>query len=59
MGSRQVTTEDNLAWDLFVGLLGTESAVKKAVSNVRKALGDDEVLQLADKYLSGWRPKRF
>lgn len=59
MGSRQVKTEEHLAWDLLVGLFGTEAMVKKAVAHVRKELGDDETLQLADKYLAGWRPKSF
>lgn len=59
MGSRQVKIEDRLAWALLVQTFGSESAVKMVVSNVRKALGDDEALQLADKYLSGWRPESF
>ncbi|MCS5735101.1 KAP family P-loop NTPase fold protein [Herbiconiux daphne] len=59
MDSRQVKTQDHLGWDLLIALFGTESAVKKAADNVRKKLGDDEVLQLVDKYASGWRPERF
>ena len=59
MGSRQVRTEERLAWDLLVGLFGTEAVLKRAVANVRKELGDSDVLRLADKYLAGWRPERF
>lgn len=59
MGSARVKTEVHLAWDLIVGLFGSEDVVKKAIAKVRKTLGDDEVLALADKYLSGWRPKSF
>lgn len=59
MGSRQVRSEDRLAWDLLVQVFGSESAVEEVVGNARRALGDDEALQLADKYLSGWRPDRF
>lgn len=59
MGSRQVKIEDRLAWEPLVQVFGSEDAVKTAVSNVRKTLGDDETLQLADKYLSGWRPESF
>jgi len=55
-GSRQMTSEDRLAWDLLVRVFGSEGAVEEAVGNVRKNLGSDEVIQLADKYLSGWRP---
>lgn len=58
MGSRQVRTEEHLAWDLLVDLFGSEATVKRAVANVRKKLGDSDILQLADKYLAGWRPAR-
>lgn len=58
MGSRQVNAEDRLAWELLVQVFGSEDAVRTAVSNVRMTLGDDKVLQLADRYLSGWRPER-
>lgn len=58
MGSRQVNTEDRLAWELLVQVFGSEDAVGTVVSNVRETLGDDKVLRLADRYLSGWRPKR-
>ena len=57
--SPQVHYEDRLGWDDLVKLFGSEDAVKAVVRSVRKALGDDNVLQLAEKYLSGWRPKRF
>lgn len=59
MGSRQVRSEDRLAWELLVEVFGSEATVEEAVGNVRRALGDNEALQLADKYLSGWRPERF
>lgn len=59
MGSRQVRFQDHLAWDLLVQVFGSEAAVEEAIVNVRRALGDDEALQLADKYLSGWRPDSF
>lgn len=59
MGSRRVRKEDRLAWDLVVRLFGSESTVRKAVANARKRLGSDDILDLADKYLGGWRPERF
>lgn len=59
MGSRQVNAEDRLAWELLVQVFGSEDALRTAVSNVRMTLGDDKVLQLADRYLSGWRPDTF
>ena len=48
--------KDRLDWDKFVYLFGSEDKAKRALSNVRNKLGDDEVLQLADRYLQGWRP---
>ena len=59
IGSRQVKIEDRLAWELLVELFDSEVAVSTVVSNVRETLGDDATLQLADKYLSGWRPESF
>lgn len=59
MGSRQMRSEDRLAWELLVGLLGSEGKVQEAVNVIREKFGDDEVLLLADKYLSGWRPESF
>ncbi|MEX8032721.1 P-loop NTPase fold protein [Microbacterium sp. 20-116] len=58
MGSRKVRTEDRLAWELVVGLFGSEDEVKQAVAEVREKIGDDDILRLADKYLEGWRPER-
>lgn len=59
LGSRQVISEDRLAWELLVKLFESEHAVGEVVRNVRENLGDDDVLELADKYLSGWRPESF
>ncbi|MBO1740806.1 P-loop NTPase fold protein [Leifsonia sp. TF02-11] len=59
MDSRQVRSEDRLAWELLIRVFGSEAALEEAVGKVRKALGDDETLQLADKYLAGWRPETF
>lgn len=56
MGSREVYYEDHLSWESLVKVFGSEDAVAKTVARVRDELGDDEVLRLADKYLSGWRP---
>ena len=49
-------SKDRLDWDNLVKLFGSEDKVKRALSNVRNKLGDDEVLQLADRYLQGWPP---
>ncbi|MCS5494619.1 KAP family NTPase [Curtobacterium flaccumfaciens] len=57
--SRQVVYEDRLAWELLIQVFGSESALREAVESIRATLDDDETLQLADKYLSGWRPDAF
>lgn len=55
--SWQVRSEENLDWKSLVQLFGSEDEIRIVVENVRKKLGDDEVLQLVDKYLQGWRPE--
>ncbi|MBT1585315.1 KAP family P-loop NTPase fold protein [Curtobacterium flaccumfaciens] len=57
--SRQVVYEDRLAWELLIQVFGSESALREAVESIRATLDDNETLQLADKYLSGWRPDAF
>jgi predicted KAP-like P-loop ATPase len=58
-GSRKVKLEDRLAWNLAVEIFGSENEIKKAVDSVRTAFGDDEILQLAERYLSGWKPEHL
>lgn len=58
MDSRSVKTEDRLAWDILLELFGTDVEIQNSVNAIRKRLGEDEVIQLADKYLSGWRPQQ-
>jgi KAP family P-loop domain len=61
MGSRAVTKSARLAWKVLVDIYGTEVALQQRVDELRAADFEDcsEVLQLADRYLSGWRPKDF
>lgn len=58
-GSRHVSSEDHLAWSLLIRVFGSEDEVRKAVGKIRSELGEDNLLLLADKYLSGWRPKQL
>lgn len=58
MDSRSVKTEERLAWDVLLELFGTDVEIQNSVDAIRKSLGEDEVIQLADKYLSGWRPQQ-
>ena len=61
MGSRAVTKSARLAWKVLVDIYGTEVALRQRVDELRAANFEDcsEVLELADRYLSGWRPNDF
>jgi hypothetical protein len=54
--SRHVSREAVLAWEVLTGIFGSENAIRNAVGALRAADGDSELVQLAEKYLSGWRP---
>jgi hypothetical protein len=59
VGSRAVQRSYRLAWDVLIELYGTEDLLRERL----KALSDDEqeqdreLLALAERYLSGWRPE--
>lgn len=61
MGSRAVTKSARLAWKVLVDIYGTEVALRQRVDELRAANFEDcsEVLELSDRYLSGWRPNDF
>jgi hypothetical protein len=61
MGSRAVTKSARLAWKLLTDIYGTEEVLRQRIDELRAANFDDctEVLQLADRYLGGWKPKDF
>ncbi|MES2941742.1 MAG: NTPase KAP, partial [Pseudomonadota bacterium] len=61
MGSRAVTKSARLAWKVLVDVYGTEEVLRQRIDELRSANFEDcsELLQLADRYLGGWRPKNF
>jgi len=61
MGSRAVTKSARLAWKVLVDIYGTEETLRQRIDELRAANFEDcsELLQLADRYLGGWRPKDF
>jgi hypothetical protein len=65
MGSRAVRRSPRLAWDALVLIYNDESALKERIKALKKSRAlvsaeeASELLQLADKYLSGWRPDDF
>jgi predicted KAP-like P-loop ATPase len=61
MGSRAIRRTVRLAWVVLVELYGDERILRERIESL-KALqpeGIGDLLQLADKYLGGWRPKDF
>jgi hypothetical protein len=59
IGSWAVHRSARLAWDGLIKLYGDEATLRERIEHL-KALqpeGTDELLQLTDKYLSGWRPR--
>jgi len=61
MGSRAVRRSARLAWDALVELYGDEGTLRERIEELKASQpeGNDEILQLADKYVGGWRPRDF
>ncbi|MET8358090.1 P-loop NTPase fold protein [Micromonospora sp. NPDC005171] len=59
MGDRAVVREARLHWDTLLNVYGGEEKLRRAVELLKgQAAGDAalaEVVELADKYLSGWK----
>lgn len=61
VGTRAVRRSPRLVWDALIELYDDETSVKQRIEGL-KASGlecDEGLLELADKYSSGWRPKDF
>lgn len=58
-GSPRMHIEYVLAWDALLDLFGTEAALRSAVAILRETDGDSDLVQLAQRYLGGWRPPEF
>jgi hypothetical protein len=60
MGSRAVRTTIRLQWDALIRIYGGEDELRAVLDTVRPLAESDEQIaettQLADRYLSGWRP---
>ncbi len=63
MGTRAVITEKVLNWESLLNLVGEESTVKEMVDSCRRNADRDAelliALELAEKYLDGWRPEKW
>jgi hypothetical protein len=61
MGSRAVRWSPRLAWHALIELYGNEDTLRERIQrlNATQPEGVDELLDLANKYLGGWRPRDF
>lgn len=61
MGSRAVLRKPRLAWDALIELYGDEATLCERIEALKASPQDNirDLLELADKYLSGWRPNDF
>lgn len=57
--SSTVREEERLAWDGLVRILGGDHKLAVAIEALRAHDGESTLVQLADRYKSGWRPERF
>jgi hypothetical protein len=59
VGSRSVHTQDVLWWDGLLKIAGSEDVLRQAAETLRSVDGTTPLLELVDRYLSGWRPKSW
>ena len=61
MGNRSVRTSPRLVWDALVEVFPDEATLKTRIDQLKATAPDGmtELLELADRYASGWRPKNF
>lgn len=61
IGNRAVKLSTHLAWDPLVAVFGSEEELRSRLEAARQAASEDEIglFELADRYLSGWRPSGF
>ena len=59
--SRAVRRSPRLAWDVLVDLCGGERALRERIGTLKESRldGSEELINLVEKYLSGWRPDAF
>jgi hypothetical protein len=61
VGNRAVTRSPRLAWDTLIEIYGDEKTLHASLKQLRESQlpGSAELVQLADRYIGGWRPKGF
>lgn len=58
LGSRTLRRSPRLAWDPLIKLYGDERVLRERIATLKASTlsGHDELLELAERYLGGWRP---
>ena len=61
LGSRSVRWSPRLQWGLLVELYGSEDTLRKRIEELKitQPRGAGDILELAERYLGGWRPSDF
>lgn len=61
VGSRAVRRSPRLAWDALVEIYGGEAILRERIEALKASQPDQigDLLDLAEKYLGGWRPREF
>jgi len=61
IGNRAIRRTWHLAWNTLVDLYGGEETLRTRVDALKAVApdGESELLDLAERYLGGWRPKDF
>lgn len=61
MGDRAVRRETRISWDVLLEIVGGEDRVRAVIRSARRIAEGDakltDIIELAEKYLTGWRPK--
>lgn len=61
LNSRVVRRSPRLQWDALIDLYGNEAILRQRIDQLGTTQSEDdrELIELAHRYLSGWRPSRF
>ena len=59
--SRAVHRSPRLAWSVLVDLCGGECGLRRRIDSLKESrlAGSEDLIDLAEKYLDGWRPDHF
>ncbi len=61
LDTRAVRRSPRLSWDLLIEVFGSEESLKERIETLKASQPENaiELLELADKYMAGWRPNDF